>query len=95
MYEKNSKAKPVRASKAAKKQKSAKAVPTPSTSDHDEEEEERDLEMSDLTDAEEVAAPILTKKAAKARTSLVRTPSGRATSRKKIAINYAEDDEDE
>ena len=57
VYETTSKAKPVRAPKAAKKQKSAQAVPTPSTSDHDD-EEEPDLEMSDLTDAEEVAAPV-------------------------------------
>ncbi len=93
VYEKTSRSKPVRASKSAKKQKSAKAVPTPSTSDHDD-EEEVDLN-SDLTDAEEASALAPAKKATKQRTSSARTSSGRTTSRKQRAINYAEHDEDD
>ena len=95
---KTSKAKPVRAPKSTKKQKSAKAVPTPSTSDGDEdkdEAEEPDLNMPDLTDAEEAAPEVESEKAGNRRTRVARTPSGRTTSRKKRTVNYAEEDGDD
>jgi len=85
--------KPVRAprSSTTRGKKSAKAVPTPSTSDQasdlDEHESNHDIDMPDLTDAEEtVTTPVAKKK----RNATMRTLSGRGAKRK--AMNYAEDD---
>jgi UV DNA damage endonuclease len=93
VYDKpKSSAKPARAPKAVKKQKSAKSVPTPSTSDGNREEEE-DLDLSDLTEADEAPSPTPLGRTASQRAPVARTLSGRTTSRAKKVVNYAEDDE--
>lgn len=95
VYNMAKKQKPARAPRAANK-KTAKSVPTPSSSglsDIDGDDVEQDVDMPDLTDAEEnvAAAPAPAKKGG--RSAPTRTTSGRATKRK--AVNYAEGDEDE
>ncbi|KIY01234.1 uncharacterized protein Z520_02786 [Fonsecaea multimorphosa CBS 102226] len=91
--------KPVRAprSGAAGVKKKKSTVLTPSTSDQDssldgeeqEEEQEQDLEMPDLTDAEEeVSLPVKVDRRAP-----TRTLSGRKAKRK--TVNYAEGDDDD
>ncbi|KAJ9602684.1 UV-damage endonuclease [Cladophialophora chaetospira] len=85
------KQKPARA--AAKKTPKTKTVLTPSDSGSEltdlDEVEDQDIDMLDLTDADEVvAAP-----PARARKAPSRTTSGRSA--KKKAVNYADGDEDE
>ncbi|KIW33975.1 UV damage endonuclease UvdE, variant [Cladophialophora immunda] len=96
---KTKKQKPVRAPRAGdgvKNKKSAtRAVLTPSTSDQastldgeEENEEEQDLEMPDLTDAEEAVPAVKV-----SRRAPTRTLSGRRAKRK--AVSYAEGDDDD
>merc|ERR1711939_513694 len=83
--------KPARAPRSGGKKKSAKSVPTPSESELSElsdEGTEQDVDMSDLTDAEEIAAPVAKGK----RSAPTRATNGRSVKRK--AVNYAEGDED-
>ncbi|KAK5445114.1 UV-damage endonuclease [Exophiala xenobiotica] len=83
--------KPARAPPSGGKKKSAKSVPTPSESELSELSEEgteQDVDMSDLTDAEEIAAPVAKGK----RSAPTRATNGRSVKRK--AVNYAEGDED-
>ncbi|KAK5210806.1 UV-damage endonuclease [Exophiala xenobiotica] len=83
--------KPARAPPSGGKKKSAKSVPTPSESELSELSEEgteQDVDMSDMTDAEEIAAPVVKGK----RSAPTRATNGRSVKRK--AVNYAEADED-
>ncbi|KAK5199637.1 UV-damage endonuclease [Exophiala xenobiotica] len=83
--------KPARAPPSGGKKKSAKSVPTPSESELSELSEEgteQDVDMSDMTDAEEIAAPVAKGK----RSAPTRATNGRSVKRK--AVNYAEGDED-
>jgi UV DNA damage endonuclease len=97
-------AKPARAprssvpkTKARGKNKSARSVPTPSTSDHSEadaidqaeDDDEPDVDMPDLTDAEEVVTAFTP--APNSRHAPKRTASSRTA--KKKAVNYAEDED--
>ena len=84
---KTTKFKPARVSKSSKKAgKSANPALTPSTSDH----EEQDMDMPDLTDAEEAtAAPIKARKAP----TISRRQSGRSVKRR--AVNYADGEDEE
>ncbi|KAI1610711.1 UV damage endonuclease uvsE [Exophiala viscosa] len=94
VYNMTKKQKPARAPRSANK-KSVTSVPTPSSSglsDLDGEDDEPDIDMPDLTDADENAvAPPPAKKGG--RNAPIRTTGGRATKRK--AVNYAEGDEDD
>ncbi len=92
------KTKPARAggkSTPAKKTAKPKPIPTPSDSGSeltelsDADDQEKDVDMPDLTDADEVAAP----PPPKGRKAPARTTSGRSVKRK--AVNYAEGEDDE
>lgn len=88
VYEKAkiSKAKPARAPKSAKKSKSTKDIATPSTSDNVVEEDD----MPDLTDANEPDVQVKPAKRLPNGGKAREKPTGRTTSRKRSAVNYAE-----
>lgn len=93
VYDKAKKgSKPARAPKSTKS-KTTKPVPTPDTTSLDEdindEEDDSDVDMPDLTDAEELPAKML--KAKSAPSSLSRRQSGRSARR---AVNYADGDDE-
>ena len=82
---------------ASNKKKPAKTVLTPSTSEQDSELselDEKDIDMPDLTDADEQQAAVAAAPPKKIRKAPARTTSGRSAKRR--AVNYAEgEDEDD